>query len=149
MPDGNAGAFTMFLIFQSMSASYISFPLKEIGAQAIQRLMEVNREHWQRTCKLSLLKDAFSWTSPFSFSSWPITSRKNKCNGREGEMGHSGCWALSWVVGPSLLGNSLEPPQRLCHYCSHGFLSFRLFCLVRGQDQSGGHALLQITESKP
>lgn len=42
--------------------------------QAIQRFMEVNREHWQRSGKLILLKEATSCTSPFSFSSWPITS---------------------------------------------------------------------------
>lgn len=29
--DNNLGAFIMFLIFQTMSASYISFPPKEMG----------------------------------------------------------------------------------------------------------------------
>ena len=117
--DNNSRASIMLFIFQSMLITFISLPKKEKGTQTILRPMERNRGHWQKTCKLSLLKEAIH-CSCFSVSARTIWSPEGQAQRKEGEMAHFSCLAT-----PPLEGSL--PRGCGCYCCPQGLFS-RLFC---------------------
>ena len=95
--DNNSRASIMLFISQSMLITFISLPKKEKGTQTILRSVERNRGHWQKTCKLSLLKEAI-YCSCFSLSQpGPSGAQKDRHSRRKGRWLFSAAWTHpSW-----------------------------------------------------